>query len=186
MHGAGGHDHSVRTDLQRVGSPADACFDTAGGAAIDHDTTHVATHDDACTLCGRILQVRDQRRLLRTATTSHATVATRIVLRAAPYIARQESMMPLQLLEAANQDLVPPRRSRMLGVDAEPARDRIEGACELVAFEVWQAVLSSPLMADRIGCPEAGRVIDHGPAADRKSTRLNSSHMSISYAVFCL
>src|SRR5690242_20877171 len=25
-----------------------------------------------------------------------------------------------------------------------------------------------------------------GPAADRKSTRLNSSHMSISYAVFCL
>src|SRR4051812_49655150 len=28
-----------------------------------------------------------------------------------------------------------------------------------------------------------GRV---GPRADRKSTRLNSSHMSISYAVFCL
>src|SRR6266568_8656238 len=26
----------------------------------------------------------------------------------------------------------------------------------------------------------------HGPARDRKSTRLNSSHSSISYAVFCL
>src|SRR5690349_24107117 len=26
----------------------------------------------------------------------------------------------------------------------------------------------------------------HGPAADRKSTRLNSSHLEISYAVFCL
>src|SRR5689334_24448932 len=26
----------------------------------------------------------------------------------------------------------------------------------------------------------------HGPAQDRKSTRLNSSHSSISYAVFCL
>src|SRR5438477_5722029 len=26
----------------------------------------------------------------------------------------------------------------------------------------------------------------HASAADRKSTRLNSSHMSISYAVFCL
>src|SRR5438067_8209938 len=25
----------------------------------------------------------------------------------------------------------------------------------------------------------------HGPAQDRKSTRLNSSHVSISYAVFC-
>src|SRR5690348_17761800 len=27
---------------------------------------------------------------------------------------------------------------------------------------------------------------DHGVAGDRKSTRLNSSHPSISYAVFCL
>src|SRR3712207_8526740 len=26
----------------------------------------------------------------------------------------------------------------------------------------------------------------HGPAIDRKSTRLNSSHANISYAVFCL
>src|SRR5699024_12741832 len=26
----------------------------------------------------------------------------------------------------------------------------------------------------------------HGPGGDRKSTRLNSSHVSISYAVFCL
>src|SRR5690242_21542405 len=29
-------------------------------------------------------------------------------------------------------------------------------------------------------------VIDHPGPLDRKSTRLNSSHMSISYAVFCL
>src|SRR5207249_5649505 len=29
-------------------------------------------------------------------------------------------------------------------------------------------------------------VISHGREADRKSTRLNSSHVSISYAVFCL
>src|SRR5690606_40393478 len=27
---------------------------------------------------------------------------------------------------------------------------------------------------------------EHGDAADRKSTRLNSSHVKISYAVFCL
>src|SRR5699024_12188446 len=32
----------------------------------------------------------------------------------------------------------------------------------------------------------AGRVGPVTPAADRKSTRLNSSHVSISYAVFCL
>src|SRR3712207_8150706 len=29
-------------------------------------------------------------------------------------------------------------------------------------------------------------VQDHGPPPDRKSTRLNSSHANISYAVFCL
>src|SRR4051812_49790257 len=32
----------------------------------------------------------------------------------------------------------------------------------------------------------AGPSLHHWSAADRKSTRLNSSHMSISYAVFCL
>src|SRR5690242_21569872 len=30
------------------------------------------------------------------------------------------------------------------------------------------------------------RVVQPGRGGDRKSTRLNSSHMSISYAVFCL
>src|SRR3712207_8750022 len=33
--------------------------------------------------------------------------------------------------------------------------------------------------------PDHERVVRHG-AADRKSTRLNSSHANISYAVFCL
>src|SRR5699024_12355999 len=31
-----------------------------------------------------------------------------------------------------------------------------------------------------------GRIDDLDPPVDRKSTRLNSSHVSISYAVFCL
>src|SRR5262245_17731388 len=37
-------------------------------------------------------------------------------------------------------------------------------------------------------CPRAGGPGRGGPApaADRKSTRLNSSHLGISYAVFCL
>src|SRR3712207_8918140 len=35
--------------------------------------------------------------------------------------------------------------------------------------------------------PHHGRdVVTHDPAVDRKSTRLNSSHANISYAVFCL
>src|SRR5690242_21501513 len=50
--------------------------------------------------------------------------------------------------------------------------------------------LRDPLGAGRAG--EHGPVAAHGAepargaARDRKSTRLNSSHMSISYAVFCL
>src|SRR5256885_12879686 len=32
----------------------------------------------------------------------------------------------------------------------------------------------------------APHVLPFGPSADRKSTRLNSSHLVISYAVFCL
>src|SRR5690554_4027600 len=31
-----------------------------------------------------------------------------------------------------------------------------------------------------------GKLISHDEASDRKSTRLNSSHVRISYAVFCL
>src|SRR2546430_2770407 len=44
-----------------------------------------------------------------------------------------------------------------------------------------------PPREDRIRCPDRGRVLLRlrGPA-DRKSTRLNSSHSQISYAVFCL
>src|SRR3712207_7656274 len=34
--------------------------------------------------------------------------------------------------------------------------------------------------------PLAGRDAEHRLAQDRKSTRLNSSHANISYAVFCL
>src|SRR5690242_21050259 len=47
----------------------------------------------------------------------------------------------------------------------------------------WVAVLGVPVLpaALRLLLLEAG-----GVGEDRKSTRLNSSHMSISYAVFCL
>src|SRR5690242_20885669 len=34
--------------------------------------------------------------------------------------------------------------------------------------------------------PSLAELLESEPGADRKSTRLNSSHMSISYAVFCL
>src|SRR5437870_11174290 len=38
----------------------------------------------------------------------------------------------------------------------------------------------------RSGLPTLGPVLDVHAEQDRKSTRLNSSHVAISYAVFCL
>src|SRR2546426_3452587 len=44
-------------------------------------------------------------------------------------------------------------------------------------------------VADRerlVGVGGGEQALDHGDRQDRKSTRLNSSHLVISYAVFCL
>src|SRR5438552_18217407 len=38
----------------------------------------------------------------------------------------------------------------------------------------------------QLGCRSGSRSAEHAVPADRKSTRLNSSHQIISYAVFCL
>src|SRR5437773_9413678 len=38
----------------------------------------------------------------------------------------------------------------------------------------------------RVDGPAGIDAVDHEPDVDRKSTRLNSSHITISYAVFCL
>src|SRR2546427_7744677 len=59
------------------------------------------------------------------------------------------------------------------------------------ALPIWSACRSAGQWADAAdaGCAHAGAA---GPGAadagagDRKSTRLNSSHSQISYAVFCL
>src|SRR5205807_3275960 len=59
------------------------------------------------------------------------------------------------------------------------------------------AVGLGPVAADEIGagvgagCRQiqlhgVAGIVAHGARADRKSTRLNSSHLVISYAVFCL
>src|SRR5438067_10627351 len=47
---------------------------------------------------------------------------------------------------------------------------------------------SSLVAASRVDAGQADRLVSlpHQAPRDRKSTRLNSSHVSISYAVFCL
>src|SRR5439155_7703796 len=68
-----------------------------------------------------------------------------------------------------------------------PARGRVGNAChtprDVLAVD---DALAGPPLRDRAGDGAARvRLLLRGPQ-DRKSTRLNSSHVAISYAVFCL
>src|SRR6266568_5631196 len=51
------------------------------------------------------------------------------------------------------------------------------------ADDLWRALHGHPLFRNKL---RMGTLGDRFLAQDRKSTRLNSSHSSISYAVFCL
>src|SRR5438067_8424238 len=81
-------------------------------------------------------------------------------------------------------------RSFGVHVFVDETRPFLQGA-RLTAWELQQMGVPMTLITDSIaghlqhlfGCALLDR--DLG-AADRKSTRLNSSHVSISYAVFCL
>src|SRR5438046_8488903 len=117
MNGPGSDHDAFGADRERV-LPR-ACFDSRGAATFDGHSSHLTLDDDARAARGRILQIRDQRRLLRAAPAAHPALAARVVLRARSHIARQQAVMPGELLETANPDLVPPRRVRLLGVDAE-------------------------------------------------------------------
>src|SRR5438477_6681865 len=64
----------------------------------------------------------------------------------------------------------------------EPYTLSLHDALPISARTPGAAVLRVPLAGQVIG----HIVISDGKGGDRKSTRLNSSHMSISYAVFCL
>src|SRR3712207_8065813 len=69
----------------------------------------------------------------------------------------------------------------------------LAGPRPVVALGVAQRAVEHRLVAapaqlgdDRVGDARALVGGDGDPHADRKSTRLNSSHANISYAVFCL
>src|ERR1043166_1814991 len=126
-----------------------ACCDSRGAATLEGHSSHLTIDDDARAARGRILQIRDQRRLLRAAPAAHPAVAARVVLRAASHIARQQAVMPAELLDPANQDLVPPRRFRVLDVDAETGGNGLDGAREFGALEMRKVVLMRPFVADR-------------------------------------
>src|SRR5207249_12004169 len=73
------------------------------------------------------------------------------------------------------------RHARLLGVD-RPLLVELAGVAVELFGPVYPEVGRSADLVRRVVSPP-GRP---GRRADRKSTRLNSSHVSISYAVFCL
>src|SRR5256885_9897371 len=73
------------------------------------------------------------------------------------------------------------RSSDLLRFDLGPGLD-FERRGELGS----PGVCALPAQAGLVLAPDLVRQARNGPLRDRKSTRLNSSHLVISYAVFCL
>src|SRR5690625_7111526 len=82
----------------------------------------------------------------------------------------------------------------VLGIIVSPGRSRgnrlalIIGARPAVGVLVDMKAMQTGLQAVEIGAEQhaMGMFFQLDTAQDRKSTRLNSSHVAISYAVFCL
>src|SRR2546426_1626800 len=88
----------------------------------------------------------------------------------------------------------------MLGQSKTAHQAEIDAACELIDFWRFNPHFAERLYAEQpISAPGTWNLLDYRPlegfvyaitpfnfTSDRKSTRLNSSHLVISYAVFCL
>src|SRR5438067_10550575 len=68
-------------------------------------------------------------------------------------------------------------RSRLRELNANPAE---------IDESEWELATDPPRIVQRGSAPMRSLVGEVVGRVDRKSTRLNSSHVSISYAVFCL
>src|SRR5690625_6217782 len=72
----------------------------------------------------------------------------------------------------------------VLNEPAVVAMDRVSGKVLEVGEAAWRMVGRTPGNIEAIRPLKDGVIADFD--IDRKSTRLNSSHVAISYAVFCL
>src|SRR5690625_6080588 len=68
------------------------------------------------------------------------------------------------------------------GINAKTARKFHERGAKVVIVDLDEAALQE--VANEIGGDNVSHFV--ADVSDRKSTRLNSSHVAISYAVFCL
>src|SRR5256885_13160947 len=80
----------------------------------------------------------------------------------------------------------PPELSELTGLDEEQAEDVIAAAEEAAEGLEEEARLAKEQGVQVAPPPPAPAPPTPQERADRKSTRLNSSHLVISYAVFCL
>src|SRR3712207_8727041 len=76
------------------------------------------------------------------------------------------------------------RHNKQTGVTLKPALDIPEGRMANVEVSIDIAVNGQDPTAIVVEISGDGQIADG--VSDRKSTRLNSSHANISYAVFCL
>src|SRR5256885_6602957 len=67
---------------------------------------------------------------------------------------------------------------RLLGAVRQDLVQALAGVHDLAGVDVAVGGLSPDALDPRL--------VDHDAGVDRKSTRLNSSHLGISYVVFCL
>src|SRR2546426_2387086 len=65
-------------------------------------------------------------------------------------------------------------------------RDLSKDAQGLLVFPLMDEGDPDTLLSEQVGGVQGQGLLEFGDRVDRKSTRLNSSHLVISYAVFCL
>src|SRR5204862_7588037 len=105
------------------------------------------------------------------------------------YSSAHVSLLLLFSLSATPRDLhsFPTRRSSDLTVDLAPGKNLHHTAVDQRSGALKAIMQGAGQPAEAVR--QTARVDGFEPAAqhqDRKSTRLNSSHVEISYAVFCL
>src|SRR5690625_6565599 len=77
--------------------------------------------------------------------------------------------------------------TKQLGARLGPERGPLGVVITLIIASVVLSVLAPRILGQAVDVIYSGFIGGRLPAgADRKSTRLNSSHVAISYAVFCL
>src|SRR5690606_40339518 len=98
----------------------------------------------------------------------------------------QSKREPLRFFIDDDEFLAPPSLPAGTFVEFTQLKSRLRNSTVESAEQQWQEILG---VFEKVLLPESFELFQRrirDPYKDRKSTRLNSSHVKISYAVFCL